>query len=153
MVDNLNATVCNFFRMIACCMFHQDKHSVANIIGEMAYEPFRHTAESAGAMDGWHSRGLAYLSREVCEQVALMFKLIGNGSPWPISTRYARVVYFENAGVAIGDELQTAPNHFAALPGLGRNEMTKHGKLGHHLGLSGDAGWRSQNGSGRCLAC
>ena len=62
--------------MLAYFMFHRDEQSVTDIIGEMVYESFRHTTESAGAMDGWHPRELAYLSREVCERVARMFKLI-----------------------------------------------------------------------------
>ena len=38
-----------------------------------------------------------------------MFKLIGNRSPWPTPTRFARAVYLERAGAAIGEAMSYRP--------------------------------------------
>ena len=68
----------------------------------MVYESFREIAESAGAMDGWHPKELAYLSPIICGHIATMLKQIEEGAPWPESTRHARVVFPEKVGAPSG---------------------------------------------------
>ena len=75
----------------------------------MVYESFREISESAGAMDGWHPKELAYLSPGICGHIATMLKQIEEGAPWPESTGHARVVFLEKVGAAIGEVMSYRP--------------------------------------------
>ena len=84
-----------FFKDFAAVMFHGKEFELGDLDAEMVHDSFRRTTQSVGAMDGWQPKELAYLSLKICGHIATMLNQIEAGSPWPTSTRHARVVYLE----------------------------------------------------------
>lgn len=107
--SNLQATVARFFSMHAYFMMIQTEHQVSEVTTEIVYDSFRHTPASAGALDGWRPRELAYFSIKACGILARLFNLIEEGAPWPSSTRAARVVFLEKAGATVGEVMSYRP--------------------------------------------
>ena len=73
----------------------QKEYAVQTIDGQMVFESFSKTVESAGSLDGWHPKELSLLSKTICDKVAIMLNQIEEGAPWPRSATHARVVYLE----------------------------------------------------------
>ena len=92
----------------------------------MVYASFSQTAQSAGAMDGWHPKELAYLSRLTCEHIATLLRQIEEGAPWPDSALHARRGY----------ELQTTHHNLTALQILGYHAAPGARRVDRHLGAA-----------------
>ena len=73
------------------------------------YEHFRNASNSAAAMDGWHPKEFSYLSRKVCNHIAILINQIEKGAPWPRSARLARVVYLEKTRAILGEVMSYRP--------------------------------------------
>lgn len=59
-------------------------------------------------MDGAR-KALAYLLPNKCDYTAVVLRQLEEGSPWPTSTRHARVVYLGNLGAANGEVMSYRP--------------------------------------------
>ena len=109
---NMEAGIATFFSQTSrfiTHMIYMPEFKVPDIDGPMVYDSFRKISESAGAMDGWHPKELAYLSSGICGHIATMLKQIEEGATWPESTRHARVVSLEKVGAAIGEVMSYRP--------------------------------------------
>ena len=90
-------------------MYHGPDLHLDDLDVDTVYDSFRTTAKSAGALDGWQPKELAYFSRKLCGHIANMLNQIEQGRPWPTSTRHARVVFLEKAGAALGEVMSYRP--------------------------------------------
>ena len=107
--QNIAKAIDNFFEKFASSMYHGPEYLLSDLDADTVYNSFRTTAKSAGALDGWQPRELALLSRRICGHIANMLNQIEKGSPWPTSTRHARVVFLEKVGAALGEVMSYRP--------------------------------------------
>ena len=104
-----------FFERFNKDILEQKAYTSKVVDGEMVFESFATTAESAGALDGWHPKELILLSRSICDTCTIMLNQIEEGAPWPRSAIHARVVHLEKEGAAIGKVMSYRPFAITAL--------------------------------------
>lgn len=79
----MEAAITTFFvdsGRIAAYMFESPEFQLKEIGDHMVYESLRKPTESAGSMDGWHPKELAYFSPKICEHVAAMYRQNEHGA-------------------------------------------------------------------------
>lgn len=96
-------------------MIYMPEFEVPDIDGPMVCESFRDIAESAGAMDGWHPKELAYLSPTICGHIATMPRQIEEGAHG-----------LSPPGIRGLSLLPTAHHHITAFSSLGHHEARLH---------------------------
>lgn len=69
----------------------------------MFYEFPTKTADSSGALDGWHPKEQSLFSKVVCGNVAIILHQLEEGAPWPRPATHASVVYIEKEGAIVGE--------------------------------------------------
>ena len=140
-------------RSFAHCMLHQAEYTIDEIDANMVYESFRRTKDSVGAMDRWHPRELAFLSKRTCSHLATMLSQIEQGAPWPVSTTNARAVYREKNGANIGEVMSDRPRTITApsYRAWATMRLRMNGRMDPHVGSSRNACWCSGDGCGRRL--
>ena len=106
---NIAIAIQDFFKDFGVLMFQRKEFELSDLDAEMVYDSFRRTAQSVGAMNGWQPKELSYFSLKICGHIAVMLNQIEAGSPWPTSTRHARVVYLEKAEAAVGEVMSYRP--------------------------------------------
>ena len=92
MAGCMQAAVDLFFDTYIDVTLKQKTYEVEKISGEMVFLSFSRTAESAGAVDGWGPKEMSLLSRQVCDNIAIMLNQIEERAPWQRLSLHARVV-------------------------------------------------------------
>ena len=87
----------------------QKEHAVRIIDGQMVFDSFSKTYQSAGSLDGGHPKELSLLSKTMRDNVAIMPYQNEEGAPWPRSATHARVVYLEKEGAVVGEVMSYRP--------------------------------------------
>ena len=82
-----------FFDKFKKHILKQKEYPVQMIDGQMVFESFSKTVDSAGSLDGWHSKELNLFSKTICDRVVIMLNRIEEGAPCPKPGTHARVVY------------------------------------------------------------
>ena len=84
-----------FITSYAYFMHRGPEFILSDLDAQTVHDSFKHIARSAGSLDGWQPRELAYLSLIACGHIATMLSQIEAGRPWPKAALHASVVYIE----------------------------------------------------------